>query len=99
MNRVEIHIPVRYNDGAPVEQQKIDQTQRELYERFGGMTVEGPVRGWWVDGGRVYEDEQLLFIVDTNDGEDGFWPTYASQLRERFQQEAMYLVSYPIKTL
>ena len=96
MNRFEIHIPLRYNDGAVIEQAKLDQTQAELYERFGGMTVEGPVKGWWVDEGRLYEDDQMLFIVDTDDGEPAFWERYSAELRERFEQEAMYVVSYPI---
>ena len=96
MNRFEIHIPLRYNGGAVIEQAKLDQTQAELYERFGGMTVEGPVRGWWVDEGRLYEDEQMLFIVDTDDGDPGFWERYSAELKERFEEEAMYVVSYPI---
>ena len=99
MNRFEIHIPLRYNDGTAVEQQKIEQTQAELYERFGGVTVAGPVTGWWVDQDTVYEDDQLLFVVDTEEADPCFWAPYANELKHRFQQEELYVVAYSVHLL
>ncbi|HJN19180.1 MAG TPA: hypothetical protein QGH10_27050 [Armatimonadota bacterium] len=99
MNRYEIHIPVRYNDGTAVEQHKIDQTQTELTDRFGGVTVAGPIKGWWFDDGTVYQDDQLLFVVDTEDGDPRFWYSYADELKRRFDQHELYVVAYSVHVL
>jgi len=98
-NRYEIHIPLRYNDGTAVEQHKIDLTQGELTDRFGGVTVAGPVTGWWLDDETVYQDDQLLFVVDTDDGDLRFWRSYAQELKGRFQQHELYVVAYSVHVL
>ncbi|MEW6095527.1 MAG: hypothetical protein AB1567_03235 [bacterium] len=38
--RYEILLPLKYNDGTPVEYDKIHQTIRELVDHFGAITVE-----------------------------------------------------------
>jgi len=38
--RYEILLPLKYNDGTPVEPEKFQQTRRELVERFGALTME-----------------------------------------------------------
>jgi len=97
MYRYEIHLPIKYNDGSQVEQEKFLTTRIELQSRFGGLTANGPVTGWWVDGDQAYEDEQYIFIVDTLDHDAAFWQQYAELLRQRFEQEVLYIVSHPIE--
>jgi len=36
--RYEIYLPVFYNDGSEVEPEELLQVERELVERFGGVT-------------------------------------------------------------
>lgn len=51
--RYEILLPLRYNDGTPVESEKFQQTKEELLERFQGLTIDpGTIRGL-----RVYQGE------------------------------------------
>lgn len=56
-------IPLRLNDGTPVDQGELDAIQRDLWQRFGGLTIEGVVEGHWIDGGRHYQDENLKVSV------------------------------------
>src|SRR5439155_19191659 len=66
--RYEILIPLTYNDGTAVEQEKLDRTADEMGDRFGGVTSD-PVRvmGLWKHGGQSYRDDLLRFRVDTAD--------------------------------
>ena len=45
IKRYEILLPLRYNDGSPVEPEKFEQTRHELIDRFHGATFDPqPVR-------------------------------------------------------
>jgi hypothetical protein len=48
MIRVDILLPLSYNDGKPVEKSKFACTERELAQRF-GVTTLIPVEGLWID--------------------------------------------------
>lgn len=58
-------IPTRRNDGSPVGKAEQDAILRSLWERFGGATIEGIVKGHWIDDGQHYEDECLKVLVET----------------------------------
>ncbi len=48
VRRYEIYLPLFYNDGTPIEPEKFDQIERDLVERFGGVTSvqrQFPLRG------------------------------------------------------
>ena len=47
--RVEILLPLSYNDGKPIEKSKFVNTERELAQHFGGCTTLIPVEGLWID--------------------------------------------------
>ncbi len=38
MKEYEVYIPVFYNDGSPVEPEKIERIGERLLEQFGGLT-------------------------------------------------------------
>jgi hypothetical protein len=95
--RYEIHLPTCYNNGAAVEEEKFLTTRSELQARFGGLTANGPVIGWWQDGRIEYEDQQYIFTVDTPAPDRSFWAEYAEQLRRRFEQEVLYVVCYQVE--
>ena len=40
LERYEILLPLKYNDGTPIEPEKFQQTRKELVEKFGAITVE-----------------------------------------------------------
>ena len=38
MKEYELFVPLRYNDGSPVEPEKIERLGERLLEQFGGVT-------------------------------------------------------------
>jgi hypothetical protein len=47
--RYEILLPLKHNDGRPVEEEKLDQTRREIVERFDAVSISPySVLGIWV---------------------------------------------------
>jgi regulator of RNase E activity RraB len=56
-------IPVRRNDGSPVPADEIEDIIQRFVSTFGGCTVDGRTKGYWVDNATVYEDECLKVVV------------------------------------
>ncbi|HVC95842.1 MAG TPA: hypothetical protein VND64_19280 [Pirellulales bacterium] len=62
--RYEALLPLRYNDGRPIDAQ------------FGGLSVQpNVVRGIWIHEGARYEDELLRYVVDVKELVMGFTVT------------------------
>ena len=57
--RYEVLLPIKYNDGTPVEPDKFTETRLELFDRFGGATFDlVPMSGsWLVETGQAQEEE------------------------------------------
>jgi len=63
--RYEILLPLRYNDGLPIESAKFDQTNLELVDKFSATTTDMITAiGSWKYQGTPYEDQLLRLIVD-----------------------------------
>jgi hypothetical protein len=100
--RYEILLPLKYNDGTPVEPEKFQETRRELVERFGALTMDAPpISGLWVSGGREYQDELIRFVVDTEAtaDTDEFFRAFKERLKDRFRQIEIWITAYPIRLL
>lgn len=98
--RYEMLVPLRYNDGSPVEQEKFTQTQEELLHQFGGLTVAFvPVTGYWTGpAGAVVEDESVRLVVDVPDTLENrrFFMRWKEELKERFRQLDIWIVGIPL---
>src|SRR5437870_106694 len=100
--RYEILLPLKYNDGSPVEPEKLQATRRALVEQFGALTMDAPpIAGLWVSGGREYQDELIRFVVDAkaSPDTDAFFRGFKEQLKERFRQVEIWITAYPIRLL
>lgn len=100
LERYEILLPLRYNDGTPIEPEKFQQTRRELIEKFGAITVEPQsAHGIWTHGSKEYADELIRFIVDieTTPETDKFFREFKERLKTRFQQIEIWITAYPIR--
>lgn len=85
-------IPVRRNDGTPVTKAEQRQIIWDLFQSFGGATVDGPVSGHWIDDkdGRHYQDDcvRVTIVCDNDrirDAEDA-----VLAIGRQLGQEAMY---------
>jgi hypothetical protein len=64
----DLFVPLRYNDGSPIEGAKFRHLQSELLERFGGVTYFPQAsEGLWKLGDLTYRDEIAIYRVLTND--------------------------------
>ena len=100
--RYEILLPIRYNDGTPVEPEKFFQTQEELVAAFGALTTSPELsRGVWMHEGQRFEDENLRLVVDVEATPENraFFASFKEQLKTRFRQIDVWVVSYEIEVI
>lgn len=97
--RFEIILPIRYNDGTPIEQAKYWDTAEEIIARFGAMTWQPEIlHGIWVHEGSRYEEDNVKFIMDVDDTSENraFFASLKPRLKERFRQIDIWIVSHVI---
>ncbi len=100
--RYEILLPLRHNDGRPMEAERFDQTRQDLILRFGAVSFHpNSIFGIWVHEGTRYEDELVRLVVDVDDGPETrqYFVEWKPTLLERFEQIEIYIASYPIDIL
>ena len=92
-------LPLKYNDGRPMEEEKIYDTREELISRFDAVSFQpGVVQGSWVHEGIRYEDDLRRIVVDVEDTPENheFFVQYKPVLCQRFEQIEIYVYSYLI---
>jgi hypothetical protein len=102
MVRFEILLPLYYNDGRPVEQEKFLETDEELVARFGATSTDSViVSGHWVYLSTVYEDRLVRVRVDAPDTPDSraFLRTCKETLKRRFGQEDIWVTAQQIEVI
>ena len=100
--RVEILLPLSYNDGKPIEKYKFVNTERELAQHFGGCTTLIPVEGLWIDDDlKEYADINSGFYVVAllNKESISFFEAYVKKLKKRFKQKHILLTFLPIRRI
>jgi hypothetical protein len=64
MREFEIYVPLHYNDGSPVEAEKLERLRERLFDYFGGMTdTRQSNTGSWKVGNVVFHDEIVIYRV------------------------------------
>ena len=100
--RYEILLPIKYNDGTPVEPEKFFQTREELVATFGAVTTSPELlRGVWLREGQRFEDENLRMVVDVEVTAETrkFFHGLKETLKARFHQFDIWIVSYEIEVV
>ena len=65
MVRFELLLPLYYNDGRSIEQEKFLQTDEELVVQFGATSTDAVlVSGRWMDQSTLYEDKLIRMRVN-----------------------------------
>ena len=65
MRKCEIHLPLNYRDGRPIEQEKIDRVREELLTEFDSFAE--PYRQTWRYDGRQCVEIAKFEIITTDD--------------------------------
>src|SRR5216684_100416 len=85
MRQYEIHLPLSYDDGEPIEQEKIKRVRDELVNVFGSFTV--PDRKTWkYDGVRCVEILRLEIVTTDDKVPKKFLKDFKERLKETFRQ-------------
>jgi hypothetical protein len=88
MNKYEIYVPLKYNNGAAIEPEKIEQIQEQLMAAFGAITVSplfAPFQGTWRYGGVEFVDDIVRIEVITKE-ELEFFKTFKRRLKRKLRQ-------------
>ncbi len=102
MKEYDIFIPLRYNNGAPIEGRKFQQLQSALLEQFGGLTYFPQAnQGFWKLGDVTYRDEIVIYRVIASDsrGSKRFLRKLREQLRADLDQEEILIVERDVEAL
>jgi len=94
--KVEILIPLNYNDGSPVEDDKLIQTYDEIVERFTACSMDNStIKGRWMNPeSKVYHDDinrSIWIICDNNEDNRMFFRNFKQGLQERFKQDSILI--------
>lgn len=81
MKKCEIHLPLHYCDGEPIEQEKIGRVRDELVAAFGSFGV--PNRRTWKYDGSGYVEIMKVEIIATD---DKVTKRLLKEFKERFKQ-------------
>jgi hypothetical protein len=99
--RVEIIIPLRYNDGRQIEINKHRQTKDEIINKFGGCSFLTTSEGAWKDyseNDRIYMDINTVCLVDVDHTDENinFLKNYGKELEERYHQRKIRITWHSI---
>ncbi|MEX2306744.1 MAG: hypothetical protein WD738_04090 [Pirellulales bacterium] len=102
MREYDIFLPLRYNDGTPIEGRKFQQLQAELLSHFEGLTYFPQAnQGFWKLGDVTYRDEIVIYRVLATDSRRArrFLIKLKQRLKAELLQEEILIVERHVDTL
>lgn len=97
MRKYEIHLPLNYSDGEPIEQEKIRSIRDELVNAFGSFVV--PDRKTWKYDGVRYVEIMRVEIVTTDDKViKKRLKDFKEHLKESLRQTNILITTHRIQT-
>lgn len=100
VQRYEILLPQRSNDGQSFPDELISQSLLDLEERFNAVSSETQIiRGFWRHEGLRFRDELIRVFVDIEDTPEvrAFFHEFKDTLKALFQQLDIWMTSYPVE--
>lgn len=79
----------------------LEQTRRELFERFRGVTayLRAPAKGLWTSPeGEIEADDVVMVEVVVPTFDRPWWRDYAATLAARFDQETIHVRALRVET-
>lgn len=102
LKRLEILLPLNYNDGRRIEERKFVITHRDLLKKFGATTIDATrASGTWIYGGALYEDLLIGIIIDAFEpqGAISFMRQYKETLKSRFEQLDIWITAHDLEVI
>jgi hypothetical protein len=98
----DLYIPLHYNDGTPVEPEKIAGLKARLSERFGGLTFfPQQNEGSWHFGNVTFCDEIVILRILAEESRLAreFFTTLKEELKSGWSQEEVLIVERKVEIL
>ena len=102
MREFEIYVPLHYNDGSPVEPEKLSRLRQRLFDYFGGLTdTRQQNSGAWKVGNVVFHDEVVIYRVLAVKQHPArqFLMRLKDELEEELRQEEVLIVERKVEVL
>ena len=102
MKEYDLFVPLRYNDGTPIESVKFQILQARLLEYFNGVTFFPQAsQGLWKAGDVTYRDEIVIYRVVTSNVRSArqFLKRLKEELKTAFRQQEILIVERDVETL
>jgi hypothetical protein len=98
---VQILLPLYDNKGARFGEEPFARVQRELTERFGGLTTfsRAPAEGLWKQAGKTHRDDIVVFEVMTETLDRDWWREYRRELEALFRQDEIVVRAQEVTVL
>jgi hypothetical protein len=86
MREYELYVPLCYNDGRAIEQEKLTGLKRRLVEEFGGLThFPQQNEGLWRVGSFTFRDRIIIFRVLAGEADKA--QAFFRQLKEHLKRD------------
>jgi len=98
----ELFVPLYYNDGSPVEADRLSELNRRLFNQFEGLTFFPQANeGLWRAGGVTYRDEIVVFRILATDATAArrFLTELKQGLMREWKQQEILIVERDVETL
>jgi hypothetical protein len=104
MREYKIYLPLKYNDGRDIEEEKLKAIKSELVDAFGAITVSSvsaPYQGRWRYSGVEYIDDIIkIEVVATNDrATRKFFKVFKERLKESLRQIDILITTHGIQVI
>lgn len=100
MTEYELYVPLNYNDGTPIESEKLTHLKRSLMNEFGGLThFPQENDGAWKVGSVVFRDRVVILRVLASNARKAelFFANLKPKLKAEWQQENVLIVGRNVR--
>lgn len=101
MLKIDITIPLFYNNGDKIEKRYLDYIRDKLITRFGGLSIINGILGYWKDNNKLYTDINNIYsvIYDNNDFNLNWFKDFKQELKTLLQQKDIFMVINEVNIL
>lgn len=102
MKEYELFIPLNYNDGSPVEVEKLVAIRDRLLRQFGDLTFNpNPNLGFWRQGFLTFEDNIVVYKIVSKHTRQArtFFRHFKEELKAELRQEEIFVTEKDVKVL
>jgi hypothetical protein len=98
----DLFVPLHYNDGTPVERDKLARLRQRLVDEFGGLIdLHHQHKGYWKIGGVTFRDEIVIYRALVDDAAEArrFFRELKEELTVDLRQEDVLIVERQVEVL